>query len=393
MQPISAGVVSALVAFTSTFAVVLAGLSAVGADPAQAAGGLMVVTVLMGLGSILLAVWSRQPITIAWSTPGAALLASTGAVEGGWPAAVGAFLVVGLLVVATGLIPALGDLIARIPPAVAQAMLAGVLLQLCLGPIEAAVAQPAGVLPVILVWLVGLRLFPRWAVPSAFAAAAVVVAVHVLRTGQSIDPAGFVPHLHLTAPQLSAPAVLGLAVPLFLVTMASQNVPGAAVMQGLGYRIPWRRSMTVTGLGSLLGATGGAPGVNLAAISAALAAGPEAGEDRSRRWIASVTSGCLLVLIGLGAGAFGALVSLAPEGVIPAVAGLALLGTFASSLRAALERTEDLVPAAVTFAVVASGVSVAGMSAAFWALVAGLSVRWVLRWGRTVPTPGSDGAG
>ena len=257
MQPTSAGVVSALVAFTSTFAVVLAGLSAVGADPAQAAGGLMVVTVLMGLGSILLAVWSRQPITIAWSTPGAALLASTGAVEGGWPAAVGAFLVVGLLVVATGLIPALGDLIARIPPAVAQAMLAGVLLQLCLGPIEAAVAQPAGVLPVILVWLVGLRLFPRWAVPSAFAAAAVVVAVHVLRTGQSIDPAGFVPHLHLTAPQLSAPAVLGLAVPLFLVTMASQNVPGAAVMQGLGYRIPWRRSMTVTGLGSLLGATGG----------------------------------------------------------------------------------------------------------------------------------------
>ena len=130
MQPISAGVVSALVAFTSTFAVVLAGLSAVGADPAQAASGLMVVTVLMGLGSILLAVWSRQPITIAWSTPGAALLASTGAVEGGWPAAVGAFLVVGLLVVATGLIPALGDLIARIPPAVAQAMLAGVLLDL-----------------------------------------------------------------------------------------------------------------------------------------------------------------------------------------------------------------------------------------------------------------------
>lgn len=393
MQPISAGVVSALVAFTSTFAVVLAGLSAAGADPAQAAGGLMVVTVLMGLGSILLAVWSRQPITIAWSTPGAALLASTGAVEGGWPAAVGAFLVVGLLVVATGLIPALGDLIARIPPAVAQAMLAGVLLQLCLGPIEAAVAQPAEALPVILVWLVGLRLFPRWAVPSAFAAAAVVVAVHVLRTGQSIDPAGFVPHLHPTAPQLSAPAVLGLAVPLFLVTMASQNVPGAAVMQGLGYHIPWRRSMTVTGLGSLLGATGGAPGVNLAAISAALAAGPEAGEDRSRRWIASVASGCLLVLIGLGAGAFGALVSLAPEGVIPAVAGLALLGTFASSLRAALERTEDLVPAAVTFAVVASGVSVAGMSAAFWALVAGLSVRWVLRWGRTVPTPDSDRAG
>lgn len=133
--------------------------------------------------------------------------------------------------------------------------------------------------------------------------------------------------------------------------------------------------------------------MNLAAISAALAAGPEAGEDRSRRWIASVASGCLLVLIGLGAGAFGALVSLAPEGVIPAVAGLALLGTFASSLRAALERTEDLVPAAVTFTVVASGVSVAGMSAAFWALVAGMGVRWVLRWGRTVPTPGSDRAG
>ena len=365
-------------AFTSTFAVVLAGLSAVGADPAQAAGGLMAVTVLMGLSSILLAVWSRQPVTIAWSTPGAALLAATGAVEGGWPAAVGAFLVVGVLVTATGLIPALGELIARIPASVAQAMLAGVLLQLCLGPIQGAVTQPAAVLPVILVWLVGLRLFPRWAVPAAFLAAAAVVGLHVAGTGQHIDPAGFAPRLELTIPQLSPAAVLGLAVPLFLVTMASQNVPGAAVMQGLGYRIPWRRSMAVTGLGSLLGSPGGAPGVNLAAISAALAAGPEAGEDRSRRWIASVSSGALLVVIGLGAGAFGALVDLAPEGVIPAVAGLALIGTFASSLRTALERTEDLVPAAVTFAVVVSGISVGGMSAAFWALAAGLAVRWVL---------------
>ena len=381
-QPISAGVVSALVAFTSSFVVVLAGLSAVGASAAQASSGLMAVTILMGVGTVVLAWWSRLPITVAWSTPGAALLVTTGAVEGGWAAAVGAFLVVGLLIVVTGLVPPLGDLIARIPTSVAQAMLAGVLLQLCLGPITGAVANPAGVLPVVLVWLVGMRFFPRWAVPAAFAVAAVVVVVHVVATGAAVDAATIVPRLEFVAPQFTVQAIVGIAVPLYLVTMASQNVPGMAVMKGLGYEVPWRRAIVLTGVGSVVAAPAGGHGINLAAISAALTAGPEAGPDRERRWIASVTSGFVAIVIGVGAAAFGTLVTLAPEGVIAAVAGLALLGTFGSSLKASLEDSADIIPAVVTFAVVASGIAIGGVSAAFWALLAGLLVRFVMRIGQ-----------
>lgn len=381
-QPISAGFVSALVAFTSSFVVVLAGLSAVGASPAQASSGLMAVTILMGVGTVVLAWWSRLPITVAWSTPGAALLVTTGAVEGGWPAAVGAFFVTGLLIVVTGLVPPLGDLIARIPTSVAQAMLAGVLLQLCLGPITGAVANPAGVIPVVLVWLVGIRFFPRWAVPAAFLVATVVVVVDVVSSGAEMDPATIVPRLEFVAPEFTVQAIVGIAMPLYLVTMASQNVPGMAVMKGLGYDVPWRRAIVLTGVGSVIAAPAGGHGINLAAISAALTAGPEAGSDRDRRWIASVTSGFVAIAIGIGAAAFGTLVTLAPEGVIAAVAGLALFGTFASSLKASLEDVDDIIPAVVTFAVVASGIAIGGVSAAFWALLAGLLVRGVMRLGR-----------
>ncbi len=378
-RPVSAGVVSALVGFTSAFVVVLSGLAGVGADPGQAASGLLAVTVTMGLSCIVLAAWTRMPITVAWSTPGAALLASTGTVEGGWPAAVGAFLVTGALVVLTGLVPQLGSLIARIPASVAQAMLAGVLFQLCLGPVTGLAANPAAVAPVVVVWLAAVRFTPRWAAPLAFAAAAVVIGVHVGTSGTSVDPSALVPRVDLTAPSPTPAAVLGIALPLYLVTMASQNVPGVAVMKGLGYDVPWRRSMVVTGIGTALAAPAGGHAVNLAAISAALAAGPEAGEDPARRWIASVTAGVVHVALGVASAGFGALVLLAPAGVLPAVAGLALLTTFAASLQAALVEAADRVPAVVAFATAASGIAIAGVSAAFWALVAGLVVRLVLR--------------
>jgi benzoate membrane transport protein len=293
--------------------------------------------------------------------------------------------VAGLLIVLTGLIPPLGALIARIPTSVAQAMLAGVLLQLCLGPITGAVANPAGVLPVIAVWLLGMRFFPRWAVPAAFLVAAAVVVIHVVTTGAEVAVASIVPRLDFVVPQFSLSAVVGLGLPLYLVTMASQNVPGMAVMKGLGWTVPWRPAIVLTGVGSVLAAPAGGHGINLAAISAALTAGPEAGPHRDRRWIASLTSGILAILIGIGAAAFGALVTLAPEGVILAVAGLALLGTFASSLKASLENTDDLLPAVVTFAVVASGITIGGISSAFWALLAGLAVRGVPRVGRRTP--------
>jgi benzoate membrane transport protein len=382
LQPITAGVVSALVGFTSAFAVVLSGLAGVGAGPGQAASGLLTLTVAMGLASILLARWTRMPITVAWSTPGAALLATTGTVAGGWPAAVGAFLVTGLLIVLTGLLPQVGALIARIPASVAQAMLAGVLLPLCLRPVEGLAENPLVVAPVVVVWLLALRFLPRWAAPLAFLTAAVVIGIDVAVAGTPIDPADLVPRVDLTAPAFTVAGVVGIALPLYLVTMASQNVAGAAVMKGLGYEVPWRRSMLVTGVGTLAGAPAGGHAINLAAISAALAAGPEAGEDRSRRWTASVSAGVVLVLLGIASAAFSTLVLVAPAGVVPAVAGLALLGVLAASLQAALSEPDERVPAVVVFATAASGIAVAGVSAAFWALVAGLVVRAVLRPGR-----------
>lgn len=377
-RPITAGVVCALVGFTSSFVVILTGLSAVGATPRQAASGLLAVSVTMGAGSIVLASWTRTPITVAWSTPGAALLAATGMVAGGWPAAVGAFLLTGVLIVLTGLISRLGALIAAIPGDIAQAMLAGILFQLCLGPVTGLAKDPVAVAPVVIVWLLALRFWPRWASPLAFCAAAVVIAVHLVRTGTSIHTDQFLPQISLTAPHLTFGAVIGIALPLYLVTMASQNVPGVAVMKSLGYQVPWRRSMLVTGAGTVLGAPAGGHAINLAAISAALAAGPEAGPDRSRRWIASVTSGLVVIGLGLAAGAFGQLVVLAPAGVIAAVAGLALMSTLASSLTAALAAPENHLPAMLTFVTAASGVAVAGVSAAFWALVVGLVARAVL---------------
>ncbi|WP_315636513.1 MULTISPECIES: benzoate/H(+) symporter BenE family transporter [Microbacterium] len=381
-RPIIAGIVTALVGFTSSFAVVLTGLDAVGASAAQAASGLLAVSLAMGLACIVLAWRYRMPITAAWSTPGAALLVATGSVEGGWPAAVGAFLVTAALILLTALWPALGALIARIPPSIAQAMLAGVLLPLCLAPITGVVANPWGVLPVVLTWLLFARLAPRWAVPLAFAAAAAVVALSLVSAGTPVDPAVLLPRFELTMPAFTVGALVGIALPLFIVTMASQNVPGIAIMRSFGYKVPWRPAMLVTGLGTALGAPAGGHAINLAAISAALAASPDADPDPTRRWLAGVSTGASYLVLGAFSAAFATLVVLAPTAVIPAVAGLALFGAFGAAVQQAIDDPGERLPAVVTFLVAASGIAVLGVSAAFWALVAGLLVRTVLHVGR-----------
>lgn len=377
-RPVTAGIVTALVGFTSSFAVVLTGLSAVGASSAQAASGLLALCLTMGIACVALAWRYRMPITAAWSTPGAALLAATGAVEGGWPAAVGAFLVVAALIVLAGLWPGFGRLIARIPASIAQAMLAGVLLPLCLAPITGIAENPWGVLPVVLTWLVFARFAPRWAVPLAFVAAAVVVAIDLFRTGAHMDPTLLLPRLEFTAPTFTVGALVGIALPLFIVTMASQNVPGVAIMRSYGYEVPWRPAMFVTGVGTAVGATAGGHTINLAAISAALAAAPEADPNPARRWIAGVSTGVSYLVLGGFSAAFAALVLLAPAAVIPAVAGLALFAAFGSAVHQAVAEPAERMPAVVTFLIAASGLSLGGISAAFWALIAGLVVRAVL---------------
>lgn len=365
---------------------VLTGLDAVGATREQAASGLLAVTIMAGLGCIVLARWFRMPITVAWSTPGVALLVATGAVEGGWSAAVGAFLIAGILIVLTGLWPWLGRVIARIPPSLAQAMLAGILLPLCIAPFTGIVANPWGVVPVVLTWLVFVRLAPRWAVPLAFAAAAIVIVIGLVQSRADVDPVALLPRFEFTAPTLTLGAVVGIAIPLYIVTMASQNIPGVAVMRSLGYEIPWRASMLVTGVGTILASPAGGHAVNLGAISAAISAGPDAGPDTRKRWIAAVTAGGTYLVLGAASAAFAALVVWAPAGVIPAVAGLALLGAFGAAVQQAIDDPGERMPAVVTFLVAASGVSVFGVSAAFWALLAGLIVRSTLHLGRRATT-------
>lgn len=389
LRPVLAGLVTALVGFTSSFAVVLAGLRAVGATPDQAASGLLALCATQAVGILWLTTRHRTPLTLAWSTPGAALLVSTGAVAGGWPAAVGAFCVVGGLVLLTALWPRLGDLVAAIPTPIAQAMLAGALLTLCLAPVRAVVATPLLVAPVILTWLVLLRVAPRWAAPAALAATLAIVGYEAVQGG-TLAWSDAVPRLDLTAPTLSWQAVVGLAVPLYVVTMASQNVPGVAVMASFGYRVPWREAMTVTGLATLAGATAGGHAINLAAISAALAAGPEAHPDPRRRWLAAHTAGWAYLVLAVGSAGLAALVAAAPAGLVEAAAGLALVGTLGAAVAGAVAEPRGREAAVVTFLVAASGVVVAGIAAAFWAILAGLAVHATLTVRRRAPGPTSE---
>ena len=375
-QPFLAGLLTALVGFTSSFAVVLSGLRAVGASPAQAASGLLALCATQAIGMLWLARRHRMPLTLAWSTPGAALLASTGAVHGGWPAAVGAFLVVGALIVVTGLWSRLGGLIATIPAPIAQAMLAGVVLELCLAPVRGLAVHPWEVGPILLTWFALLRVSRKWAVPGAFAVTLAVVGIDVAGHG---GPHGrLLPHLVWTTPAFTWAGLLGIALPLYVVTMAGQNVPGVAIMSSYGYKVPWRETMAVTGAGTAVSAVAGGHAINLAAITASLAASPDAHPDSRRRWMASWTSGWAYLLLSLLSTALTTFVSGAPLDVVGAVAGLALLGTLSAALAGALSAAEGREAAAITFVVAASGLTFLGIGAAFWSLSAGLLVHAVL---------------
>ncbi|MFC5130086.1 benzoate/H(+) symporter BenE family transporter [Paeniglutamicibacter kerguelensis] len=378
MQPIMAGLVTALVGYTSSFAVVLTGLKAVGATDAQAASGLFALTITFAICAIGLAWFTKRPITTAWSTPGAALLAGAAGLNLGWNEAVGAFIMTGVLIAATGAIPWLGRLLASIPVPLAQAMLAGVLLKLCLAPFVALSNIPLYVAPVILVWLVFLRFSPRWAVPAAMATALAIAGITMGQATGSGAMGELMPSLVFTAPVFSIEAFTGITLPLFVVTMASQNVPGVAVLASFNYETPWRASMLSTGVGTSIAGLFGGHAINLAAISAALAAGEEAGEDRSRRWIAAVSSGGFYILLGLASAAITALASASPAGLLEAAAGLALLGTLGTAASSALEDPSSRMSSLVAFLIAGSGLSFGGIGGAFWALLAGLALRFLI---------------
>ena len=387
LKAFSAGILAAFVGFASSFAIVVQGLYGVGATAGEAASGLMALSVSMGLCGIFLAFRTGMPVSAAWSTPGAAFLATLTPLEGGFSVAIGAFIVTAALIIVTGLCRPVGRAISAIPNPLANAMLAGVLLPLCLAPFEAVVQFPALGLPVVLVWAVVARLNRLFAVPAAVFVAAVLIATRFHFDTSGFDTTGFDttgvdtagleflwPAPVLVAPKFTAEGVVGIALPLFVITMASQNITGMAVLRSFGYQPNSGAMFGWTGLFSLASAPFGGHAVNLAAITTAICAGDQAHPDPKKRYWATVVSGVVYIVFGLTAGATVAFLSLSPPILVAAVAGLALFGALAASLVSALSAEADREAALITFLVTASGITLFGVSGVFWGLLAGGAV-------------------
>jgi benzoate membrane transport protein len=375
----TAGFVAVLVGFTSSVAIVFQAATALGATPAQISSWMWALGLGMGLCSLLPSLWLRKPVMVAWSTPGAAVLATAGASGGfGMAEATGAFLVCAALITLFGVTGWFETLMDRIPIALASALLAGVLTRFGLDAFVALKSAFAMVLLMLAAYLIGRRLWPRYAVPGVLVAGTVYAA----STGQ----------LHLgdvqwgltmpvfTGPEFSWRATVSLALPLFVVTMASQNLPGVAVMRATGYELPISKIITLTGLATLVLAPFGAFALNLSAITAAICMGREAHPDPARRYVATAACGLIYCVVGLFGAAVTGVLAAFPRELVVAVAGLALLGTIAGGLTVALKDEAHREPALITFLVTLSGVSLAGIGSAFWGVVAGALALFVQQW-------------
>ncbi|MGV6802822.1 MAG: benzoate/H(+) symporter BenE family transporter [Ruegeria sp.] len=369
MQTVSTGLVVAVVGFFSSFPIVLQGLNAMGASSSQAASGLMVAAVTMGLAAIVLSFWYRQPISVAWSTPGAALLAVSAAPIGGFSGAVGAFLFAGALTVLAGLWRPLGKLAAAIPTTLAQAMLGGVLLPLCIVPFQAAAEIPWQALPVILTWFIAGRFNRLLAVPAAVAAAALVVIFSA--DAPSLVPGNLLAAPEWTVPSFSMASMIGIGVPLFVVTMATQNIPGIAVMRSFGYTPASGRLFSAVGSASILSAPFGAPATCLAAITAAMCSNEDSHPDPDQRHWSAIMAGVFYCLFGVFAVAITGFAAHADPLLMGTLTGVALIGVMANAAFAALEVPAEREAAILTLAITASGITVFGLGAAVWGLLAG----------------------
>jgi benzoate membrane transport protein len=375
LQATAAGMLAAFVGFGSSFAVILRGVAAAGASPAQAASGLLALCVITGICGILLSVRTRMPIIVAWTTPGAALLASGPPVHGGFGYAVGAFLISGLLIILAGLWPAMSRAVAAIPRSLASAMLGGIVFGLCLAPVLGLQEKPGFIVIILIVWVVVGRIRRTLAVPAAVVVAVGLAALD-LHNGAALS---LKPQLVWVTPRFSLSAIVSLAVPLFVVTMAGQNIPGFAVLSMNGYRPRHAALLGATGLATVLVAPFGAIPINLAAITAAMCASHEAHADPRRRWWASAVAGGVYVVIGLFSGLITTFIALSSPVLITAVAGIALFGALGSAVAGATAEPTERDAAMVTFIFAASGFRILGIGGAFWGLLAGGGILAVQR--------------
>lgn len=370
---IASALVAAVVGFGGTLAIIIEATRRLGATPAQTSSWVAALCLGMAVTSAFLSVRYRMPIVTAWSLAGAVLIVA--APPGtGMNEAVGAFMLAAALTVLAGVVPALGDAIARLPTSVAGGMLAGLLLRFALGLFQAVQTAPALVLPLLGVFLLARLLHPASA-PLVVIAAAVPIA---WGEGYALPvPSASLSTLAWMPPAFSPSAMIGLGVPLFLVTMATQQISGAAVLRTSGYTPPMRAALVTTGLTTLALAPVGAYSVNLSSVTAAICTGPDAHPDPAKRWLTGpVYAVCYLVFALFGASLATALGALPPV-LIATVAGAALLGPLTGALTSALQRERDRFAAVLAFAVTASGMSLAGIGAAFWGLIAGVLALWM----------------
>ncbi len=379
IQPIIAGALAAIVGYASTFTLVLAALTAAGASSQQAGSGLFSICITIGILNIVASWRTKTPVSFAWSTPGVAFILTVGEPVGGYPAVAGAFLVAAALVVLAGLIRPFARAIALIPSPIANAMLSGMLLTLCLAPIKAVAEMPLLALPIVLAWAIGLRFARRYAVPLAVLVTGIVLATTTHLAPGSLD--GAWPNLSLVMPVFTQDAIVRIGLPLFIVTMASQNLPGLAVMKANGFDLKAAPLFIITGICSAITALFGGHTVNLAAITAAICAGPEAHPDHTKRWPAPISAGVIYLLLAPGASLAAAFIVASPPLLIQAVAGLALLSSLAAALSGALVQEETRLPAILTFVTTASGINIVGIGAPFWGLIAGIGLMLMLHLG------------
>ena len=377
-----AGFVAVLVGFTSSVAIVFQAAQAFGATPAQITSWMWALGLGMGLCSLVPSLILRQPVMVAWSTPGAAVLATAG-LAGGFTMgeAIGAFMISALLITLAGVTGWFERVMNRIPMEIAAALLAGVLARFGLQAFAAAQTALPLVLLMLMVYLVSRRLAARYAVVITLAAAVVFVASRGQMAWSAVQLELALPVF--TAPQFSVAAAVSLAIPLFVVTMASQNLPGVAVIRASGYDLPISRLITLTGLATLVLAPFGAFALNFSAITAAMCMGPEAHADRNRRYTAAVACGAIYVAIGLFGAVITGLLTAFPKELVVAIAGLALLGTIGNGLAAALRDESHREAALITFLVTLSGVVIVGVGSAFWGVVAGSIAIFVQQYRRS----------
>ena len=376
----TAGFVAVLVGFTSSVAIVFQAALAFKATPEIITSWMWALGLGMGLCSLLPSLWLRKPVMVAWSTPGAAVLAVAGS-GFSMGEAVGAFMACALLITLSGATGWFERVMNRIPQALASALLAGVLARFGLQAFAAAQTALPLILLMLLAYLAGRRLAPRYAVVLTLAAGV----AFVLAGGQMASGAVRLEFALpvFTAPVFSWSAMVSLALPLFVVTMASQNLPGVAAIRAAGYDMPISRIITLTGLATLVLAPFGGFALNLSAITAAICMGREAHEDPARRYTAAVCCGALYVVIGIFGAAVTGLLTAFPRELVIGIAGLALLGSIGGGLHVALADDAHREAALITFLVTLSGVVVAGVGSAFWGVVAGALALFVQQYGRT----------